>query len=124
MGERVLAVSSDGDARIRAYAHCSAARAHLPSGSVSVLLLNDDTRGAATASLPSWAEGPVQLYRVTARSLAATKVQLNGATLEFESGVPELAPDTLAQLPDGRLTLPAASYAFAVFPNARAAACQ
>jgi hypothetical protein len=83
--------------------------------------VNAAARGDATLALPAWAEGPVRLYRVTAPSLSSSSVLLNGSPWRFEHDQIEGEPHE--QLAGAQLSVPAASYVFAVFPQARAAAC-
>jgi hypothetical protein len=87
------------------------------------LLLNEGLAHAASAVLPAWAEGPVELYRVSARALRDTHALLNGHAVSFDRDPFTLEPERFEHVPNGRITLPPASYLFAVFSQAHAPAC-
>jgi hypothetical protein len=87
MGEGVLPVTvSGGDGLVRAYAHETAARAGVPKGSATLLLLNLSTTKTETVQLPgitasTWAE-----YVVTAPAPTSKTISLNGTPLALGTG--------------------------------------
>jgi hypothetical protein len=88
---------------------------------VTVLALNLDRDRAAAVALPASPGARREVYRVTAPSLLAEGLLVNGveATLDADSRLVLPSPET----GPGDLVLPAASYAFVVLPDAGAAAC-
>lgn len=120
MGTRVLSAST-GDPKLFAYAHCTRGG---PTGSVTIALLNLDRQFAATFDATSFAPSVAraQLYLLTAPSVDAPSVMLNGRALAAaaDGAPPPLDPVSV----DARkITLAPASYGFVVLPDANAKAC-
>lgn len=121
MGDKVMPVklSTDSEAHLMAYAHCSAQPAKAPKGSVTVLLLNVHRKESIRVLLENL-KGNMYVYAVTADGLQAKTLKLNGEVLvEGSDGAPpEFKVDV--QEPGGEkpyLDLRPQSYAFVVMPE-------
>jgi hypothetical protein len=121
MGRVVLDVKRPGgDPYVRVYGHCTATAAGKKPGAVTLLAINLHPDREATIKWPNATGRDVDLYQVTAPSLDATNVDLNGTRMA--------AVDPAAMAPrhgrfDGALALPPASYAFLVV-DADAGVCE
>jgi heparanase 1 len=146
MGAKVLMASTnDTTSMLRAYAHCTTARRSklipdlpgaLPSGSVTLLLLNLNQDTNVTVSglslQQTWLDGTASAsavryeYHLTAGSdgLGGTGTTLNGQPLRMggDFTLPEM-PTRTAKASDSVVLAPA-SIAFIVLPDANAAACK
>ncbi|MCA9670277.1 MAG: hypothetical protein KC503_32000 [Myxococcales bacterium] len=117
VGTRVLSAKSD-DTKLRAYAHC-----RRQGDGVTVVLLNVDTAKSVRVDLDGALGDTLVRYTLTAASLDAKVVALEGVELKLASD------DTLPAL-DGveqrgtNLVMPAASIAFVELPQAGVAACK
>ncbi len=125
MGEQVLAARVERNERVRVYAHCTPPRAGVPTGSVTLLLLNLHPSQPVSVELAALAAQPAELYAMTAPALDSASVALNGAHLELAEGdrFPDLSGVPLQVDTDERVTLAPASFAYLVLPAAAAAAC-
>ena len=123
MGTAVLDVDRGTAAdELAVYAHCAPALAD----TVSAVLVNASQSDSQTVRLAGLTQGTMSLWRVTAETLDARDVQLNGVTLvaNEDGTLPALAPER-ARL-DGTaawVTLPPLSYAFVQVEGAGLAAC-
>jgi heparanase 1 len=131
MGNEVLAVSMAPSAPgVRAYAHCLRGG---PPGAVVMLVLNMDTQHEVAVELPKPAGTAARVLRLQADGLAAKEIRLDGTILRASSdGNPPAAPTfderfsvdaSGAGDSAGPLSVPPLSAAFAVLPQAAAAAC-
>jgi hypothetical protein len=86
---------------------------------VAVLVINTDKDASHSLEFAAAAER----YTLTAQTLEATSVQLNGSTLELGAGdaLPRLNG---ARASSGQLTLGAASITFLIFANANNRSCR
>ena len=111
MGREVLGVvrTEPGDPFVRVYAHC--AREAAP-GSVAFLAINLHRDRDASFAFPRGAGRDVEIYQVTAASLDAREVRLNGEPMKA-SGAPLVFTPRRA-LFEGTITLPPLSYSFFV----------
>jgi heparanase 1 len=119
MGRIVLDVkSTDDDPFVRTYAHCTPAG----DGSISLLVINLHPDRTMQVRIDDLSTTAAQVYLVTSPSLTSSDAYLNDRRLRYTGYLPTLEPrrDIVAQ---GRLDLPAASYAFVVLPSAGATAC-
>lgn len=117
MGTRVLdAVVEDGPSTLRAYAHCDVA-----SPGVAILVINYAEDSSETIA---FLDGSVAFEAavVTAASVTATSVQVNGQP--FEADAEGHVPSLTIAAESGALLLPPLSYAFVRLPGADAAACE
>jgi heparanase 1 len=124
MGARVLAATVQKTPTLRAYAHCTAAEAPgFRAGAVTVLAINLDASQPIHLALDGVGGGFRAAFIVSADDLQAPVAKLNGTPLiaDADGTLPALTPATGV----GRsMIVPAASYAFIVFPDANAAACR
>lgn len=119
MGTGVLSASVAGPNTLRAYAHCTGDG----SAAVSVLALNLSASQAATVVINGLGGTQVDQFVVTATSLTATQVSLNGQLLALPAaGAPSVAPAPHRQAAPF-VTLPPQSYAFLRIRDAVAGAC-
>ncbi|MFN3200583.1 MAG: hypothetical protein ACE366_19445 [Bradymonadia bacterium] len=118
MGPEVLQVQVPETPTLQVYAHCTP---NAP-GSVTFAWVNvDETRTFRLVGPEGLeADATLQMYVLSAPSLASPTVQLNGTELKWpdDNSVPALSPVT------GSADLPPRTYGFAVWPEANAAACQ
>lgn len=124
MGTRVLDVvaSDPSQAKLRAYAHCTAPTAQgYTEGAVTLLVLNlSQTHVAELTDLGFPRDGALW-WHLDADGLESRRMRLNGRELAMQGdALPDLSGDPL---PDGPLSLAPPSYAFVVLPAANAAAC-
>jgi heparanase 1 len=123
MGTTVLdAALPEGEATIRAYAHCAAASS---GGGVVFAAINLNASKEKTAVLEGIPGGGIELYVVSADSLDSAVVKLNGAELKINSDgtLPALAPVKVeAAVPF--VTLPPRTLAFVRVPHAKIPACE
>jgi hypothetical protein len=100
---------------LHVYAHCLRDK----PGGVGLVAINLDTAASATLDLPLGG----QRYTLTADTLQAGKVKLNGRELDLSSSdrLPKLKGQVSRK---GALALPAASITFVAVPNAANAACR
>ena len=122
MGNEVLAVSLASQApAVRAYAHCLRGG---PSGAVVMLVMNMDTQHEVAVEPPKALGSAVRVLRLEADGLGAKEVRLDGEVLRATSdGTPPAMPALDEDDTAGPLSVPPLSAAFAVFPQAAAAAC-
>jgi hypothetical protein len=119
MGSKVLTADS-GEETLPAFAHCTA-NPETP-GSVTLVIMNLDQEEAVNIDVAGIGEGPKDLYLLTADEPLSKKVMLNGTVLKDDRGeLPAMEPEQLDA--DQQFELPPTSYAFVVFPEAEAAAC-
>jgi heparanase 1 len=126
MGTVVLDARATGPNRLlRTYAHCTRAGAPgFAGGAVTLVAINLDRTVPSRVRIAGAATTRgAQAYVVTATSLAAKVVSLNGAELHAaaDGSPPPLAPAPLSD--DQTLVLPPLSYAFVVLPGAGAPVC-
>jgi heparanase 1 len=124
MGTTVLGAVVD-EPLVPAYAHCTAAAAAAPPGSMTVVLLNLDREAARTVVLAD-VPGPLEVYLVDAADLLSPTIRLNGVELEVapDGTLPGLSPVELARAAgQAWVRLPPASLAFVQVPAAAAPAC-
>lgn len=115
MGATVLDPGPSTVPAVHLYAHCLKDQ----PGDVAVLIINTDKGASHSLEFAAASER----YTLTAQTLEATSVQLNGSTLELGAG------DALPQLNGarssaGQLTLGAASITFLIFANANNSSCR
>ncbi len=122
MGTRVLQLPDiPAPAGLRLYAHCE--RGGAP-GAVTLLVLNLDANEPIEVDVGELGlGGPVDRYLVTGNDLFSREVMLNGELLTAgrDGTLPEFVP---WHGNDNALSLPAASWVFVVFPDARVDACR
>jgi heparanase 1 len=119
MGTRALAVTVRHAPSLRAYAHCAAGR----PGAVTLLLVNLDAAQPVTVAVEGIGSGARELYAVDADDLSSGTARLNGQSLsaDADGGLPPMLPRLGG---GGTMVVAPVSYAFAVFPDAGAAACR
>jgi hypothetical protein len=108
-----------GPSTVRAYAHCAADG----TSAVSILALNLSQTDAAVIGIGGIGGTQIDQYLVTADSLSASHVYLNGQLLADPGvGAPSATPATQEQAAPSVTLLPL-SYAFLVVHDAKTAAC-
>ena len=115
MGTTVLDPGIPISAGLHVYAHCLRG---VPSG-VALLVINNDTSKARVINVPD----SMLRYTLRATELRATRVALNGRSLELgpDDALPAL---TGIQAPAGEVPFEPASITFLAFPNASNDACR
>jgi hypothetical protein len=115
MGATVLDPGPSTVPAVHLYAHCLKDQ----PGDVAVLVINTDKDPSHSLEFAAASER----YTLTAQTLEATSVQLNGSTLELGAGdaLPRLNG---ARASSGQLTLGAASITFLIFANANNRSCR
>ncbi|MGE0869000.1 MAG: hypothetical protein AB7P03_10565 [Kofleriaceae bacterium] len=117
MGPHVLAATTS-DPTVRAYAHCTPGM----SGAVTVVAINLDATQPAQISLNAGASSAAEVYVVSAPSRDARIVTINGEqAVVGVDNVPVIPAATSGSA--GSISVPPASFAFAVMTGAAAAAC-
>ena len=113
MGRTVLDAGAPGEG-VHVYAHCTPGR----RGGVTLLAVNTSADGARSLELPS----PAEAFSLTARTLQAGEVELNGHTLALTAGgeIPALPGK---RFPAGTVPLAPASLTFFEIADARNPAC-
>lgn len=116
MGTRVLRLDVRGSPKVRAYAHCAPAG----NGAVAIAWLNLDAQRPAILSVPRMDTRGAAIDVVTASSLVARDVRLNGTPLALDEAglLPLLSPREI-----GALSVPPESLGFVTLPLAHARAC-
>ena len=148
MGQRVLNVTSvsgnygGGLPLLRIYAHCASSRGGWAAGTVAVAWANLAPR-VTNLSLPGlssmsgsgaliWVLQPGEPIDGAVNPLQSRQVRLNGGsvlsvqagpTLPKMPGMPVTNSNNMPSSTADTITLPPASYGFAVFPSARASGC-
>ncbi|MCX8071218.1 MAG: hypothetical protein N3C12_02025 [Candidatus Binatia bacterium] len=121
MGTRVLEpplISAAVPARI--YAHC---QHNGPAGGVTLLVLNLSREGPLTLRVADLGlQPPANVYLASSTDLASHELHLNGEPLSVATDGAPPEPTPLV-LNGPTVTLPATSWAFVVFPEARVASC-
>jgi heparanase 1 len=114
MGRVVLDVHrrAGADPYLRVYAHCTAARAGKPTGSVTLLAINLHEHDRAAVQFSGAAGAAVEQYEMSARSLDSDEALLNGHRLSPSASLPELEP-RIGRF-DGTLGVAPLSYELAV----------
>ena len=114
MGSTVLDAGPSNPG-VHVYAHCMAGK----PGGVTLVAINTHQTGAETLDLPTAADR----YTLTARTLDAQRVQLNGRELALGPGdtLPALPP---ARVQSGRVELAPASITFLAMPDAGNPSCR
>jgi hypothetical protein len=114
MGSTVLDAGPSGPG-MHLFAHCMPGK----PGGVTLLAINTSPSGAASVALTAAAER----YTLSARTLDADRVLLNGRELAVGTGnrLPALQPE---RVPAGRIELAPASISFLAVPGAGNAACK
>jgi heparanase 1 len=124
VGTRVLDLRAvDAPAAVRAYAHC----ARDGAGDAVVIALNLDAELGHTVALDGLPTGTNEGYLLSAPSLEARELELNGRTLRLgpDDALPPLEPVATPRSADGRvMALPPRSYGFAVMRGAALPACR
>ena len=114
MGTTVLDPGLSTASNLHLYAHCLRGQ----PGGVALLAINTDQSASQSLDLAEAAER----YTLTAPSLDATSIQLNGSELKLgeDDAMPRL---TGISTGSGRLTFPPATITFLAIPNANNASC-
>jgi heparanase 1 len=114
MGTTVLDPGFSTGSNLHLYSHCMRGE----SGGVVLLAINTDPSASQSLDVAMAAER----YTLTAPSLEASSVQLNGSELKLgdDDALPRL---TGISTGSGHLTLPPASLTFLAIPNANNASC-
>jgi heparanase 1 len=115
MGTTVLDAGSASADGLHLYAHCLRG---IPGG-VAILAINTNRAAAQSLELPV----PADRYTLTARTLEAASVQLNGNDIKLGAG-DSLPRITGVPAPSGRLSLDPASITFLAIPAAKNASCR
>jgi hypothetical protein len=115
MGTTVLDPGLSAASNLHLYSHCLRGQ----PGGVALLAINTDQSAAQSLDLAEAAER----YTLTAPSLEAMSIQLNGneAKLGDDDAMPRL---TGISTGSGRLTFPPATITFLAIPNANNASCR
>ncbi|MBV8113619.1 MAG: hypothetical protein JO300_02680 [Silvibacterium sp.] len=115
MGTTVLNPGASPDPKLKLYAHCLRNTA----GGVALLAINTDRDAPHSLTASSAAER----YTLTASSLLATTIKLNGAALKLGPD-DRLPPLSGTPTRPGSLTFAPASITFLAFPKANNATCR
>jgi len=126
MGEGVLQINpSQPVDSARSYVHCTPSwSTTYPAGAITVLVMNLAPDRELAVHFNDRAGQQQEVYQVTSSGIHERDVLLNGTELAVQAD--GSLPPLTALSRDGAtpLLLPAASYAFVVFPEADAAACR